>query len=143
MNATGLLVDALRAAGIATGDAQARVGTTDLTGRYAVVWPYNELAANGPIGSPNQDRTVDLQVTACGPSRLAADQVAEACRTVALALTRTPGPDGYAWVQAAQHIGGQPTRRDTSVDPTTPESSGYFRADIYRYQLTPIGVVTP
>jgi hypothetical protein len=114
-----------------------------LTGRYAVVWPYNEPAANGPVGDPNADRTVILQVTACGPSRLAADQVAEACRTVALALTKAPGPDGYAWVQAAQHLGGQPTTRESSVDPATPDQSGWYRADIYRYQLTPTGVATP
>lgn len=141
MNATDRLIAALRAAGIATGDAQARVGTTELTGRYVVVWPYSEAPSNGPLGSPNADRTVDLQITACGPSRTAADQVAEAARTVA--LSRLDPPDGYAWQQVTQHLGGQPTRRDTSVDPATPDQSGWYRADIYRYTLTPTGVATP
>lgn len=143
MNAVDLLVDALRTAGLATGDAQARMGTTDLTGRYVVVWPYNESASTGPIGAPNADRTVDLQVTSCGPSRRAADQLAERARTVALTLTRGPSATGYAWQQTAQHIGGQPVRRDTSVDPATPDESGFFRADVYRYLLTPTGVTTP
>lgn len=143
MNAADLLIAALREAGIATGDGQARVGSNDLTGRYVVVWPHNEPASEGPIGDPNADRTVDLQITACGPSRTASDQMAEQARTVALRLTRGPSPDPYAWQQAAQHIGGQPTRRDASVDPATPDESGWYRADIYRYQLTPTGVATP
>jgi hypothetical protein len=137
VNTADLLVAALRAAGIATGDAQALVGTEQLTGSYAVVWPYPEGAANGPIGAPNADRTVALQITACGPSRKAADVVAEAARAVALALHRGTPPTGYAWQQAPEYVGGQATTRESSLDPATPDTSGWCRADIYRYTITP------
>lgn len=143
MNTADLLVAALRAAGIDTGDAQARIGTRELTGRYAVVWPYPEMASDGPVGAPNADRTVSLQITSCGPSRRAADQVAEQARMVALALHRGAPPDDYAWLQAPEFTGGQAATRDASVDPATPDASGWYRADIYRYQITPTGVPTP
>lgn len=137
MNVQDALVAALKDAGIAAGDAQARDGTTELTGRYVVVWPWNEPPSDGPMADPNADRGIELQITACGPSRRAADQVAEQARPVALGL---PAPDGWAWIGAPQHQGAQPTRRETSTDPATPDASGWYRADLYRYAITPAGV---
>lgn len=137
MNTADQLIAALRADGLATGDAQARVGTTELTDRYVVVWPVSEPPPDGPMADPNADRFIDLQITAAGPSRKAAEQVAEQARTVALG--RFDPPDGYGWRAVPQHLGGQPTKREISVDPGAPDESGWYRADIYRYELTPNG----
>lgn len=137
MSVQDILVEALRDAGIATGDAQARVGTTELTGRYVVVWPYNEPPSDGPLGDPNADRTVELIVTSCGPSRRAAEQVAEQARPVALGIAP---PDGWSWIGAPQHVGAQPVSREISTDPSSPDQSGWYRTDIYRYVITPTGV---
>jgi hypothetical protein len=132
-----VLVEALRAAGIPTGDAQAKDGTTELTGRYVVVWPVQEPPPDGPLADPNADRSIELQITAAGPSRRAADQVAEQARAVALG--RLVPPAGWTWRSPARHAGGQAAVRETSVDPSSPDASGWYRADIYRYEITPGG----
>lgn len=137
MSAADQLIAALRATGLATGDAQARVGTTELTGRHVVVWPVSEPPPDGPMADPNADRYIDLQVTAAGPSRKAAEQVAEQARVVALG--QLDPPDGYAWRAVPRHLGGQPVQREASVDPAAPDETAWYRADIYRYELTPGG----
>jgi hypothetical protein len=135
VNACDRLVAALRAAGIATGDGQARVGAEPLTGRYVVVWPVLHGRGPGTIADPNPDRTEDLQITSVGPSRGAADQVAEAARAVALGDLEPP--DGFAWMCAPEYVVGNPTQQETSAGPAAPEAPVWSRADIYRYYLTP------
>lgn len=135
MNACDRLVAALRAADLATGDGQARVGTDLLTGRFCVVWPVLHRAGENTIADPNTDRTVDLQITSVGPSRAAADQVAEAAGAVALGALEPP--DGFVWMCAPQYVVGNPTQQETSADQAAPDQPVWSRADIYRYYLTP------
>ncbi|MEV4437485.1 hypothetical protein AB0K09_00460 [Streptomyces sp. NPDC049577] len=135
MNTADRLVAALRAAGIATGDAQARVGDVQLTGRYCVVWPVLERAGENTIGDPNTDRIIDMQITSVGPSRKAADQVAEAAGAVALGVLEPP--DGQTWMCAPEYVVGNPTMREPPSDPARPDTAMWARADVYRYYLTP------
>jgi hypothetical protein len=136
MNATDRLIAALRAAGIQTGDAQARVGTTLLAGRYCIVWPVLERAEEGTITAPNADRAIDLQITSVGPSRGAADQVARDAGMVALGALDPP--DGYAWMCSAEYVVGNPVQQEESADPSAPDTPVWSRADIYRYYITPV-----
>ncbi|MEU7044935.1 hypothetical protein AB0A77_28305 [Streptomyces varsoviensis] len=136
MNTADRLIEALRAAGIATGDAQAHVGSEPLTGRYCVIWQVLERAGENTVADPNTDRIVDLQITSVGPSRRAADQVAEAAGAVALGPL--PPPDGRTWMGAPEYVVGNPTSRETPSDPAHPEAPVWSRADIYRYYLTPL-----
>ncbi|MFE7609246.1 hypothetical protein [Streptomyces celluloflavus] len=135
MNVTDRLIEALRAAGIPTGDGEARQDDRELTGRYVIVWPVAEHAPTGTTWNPNADRRQDVQLTACGPTRRATDQVAEQARTVALGALAAP--DGYAWLAPAAYVTGQPTTREHPTDPTRPDLRGFYRADVYRYTITP------
>ncbi|MFJ9612660.1 hypothetical protein [Streptomyces noursei] len=135
MNVTDRLVAALRAAGMPTGDAEARQDGHELTGRYAVVWPVAEYAPAGTAWDPNQDRTLDVQITSCGLTRRAADQVAEQARRIALGAFAPP--DGYGWLAPAAYVTGNPTTRENPSDPARPELRTYYRADVYRYTITP------
>ncbi|WP_435173299.1 hypothetical protein [Actinacidiphila sp. bgisy145] len=135
MNATDRLVAALTAAGLAVGDGEPRNASGALTGRYVVVRPRMEIRGDGTAADPNADRSPEVQITAAGPSRLAADQVAEAARAVALGPLEAP--DGYAWLQAAEYVTGTGTSPEATTDPTAPEAPTFFRVDVYRYFLTP------
>ncbi|WP_329177808.1 hypothetical protein [Streptomyces sp. NBC_01477] len=135
MNATDSLVAALVDAGLAVGDGEPRNAGGALTGRYVVVRPRTELRGDGTAADPNADRSPEIQVTAAGPSRLAADQVAEQARAVALG--RLEPPDGWVWQQAAEYVTGTGTAPEATTDPTAPESPTFFRVDVYRYYLTP------
>lgn len=135
MNATDRLVDALVAANLAVGDGQARNAAGALTGRFVVVRPRMEMRGDGTAADPNADRSPEIQITAAGPSRLAADQVAEQARTVALG--RLDPPEGWVWQQAAEYVTGTGTSPEATTDPTTPELLTFFRVDVYRYFLTP------
>lgn len=137
-NPTDLLLGALRAAKIPTGDAEAKDDQLNpLTGRFCVVYQVAELAAEGPSSDTSVDRTVDLQITACGPSRAAVDLTAEKARTVALAVTDGPPPTGRSWLADAEHVVGNPVTRATPSDPDRPAETGWYRADLYRYRTTP------
>lgn len=135
MNATDRLVAALTAAGLAVGDGEPRNASGALTGRYVVVRPRTEIRRDGTAADPNADRSPEIQVTAAGPSRLAADQVAEAARAVALGPLEAP--DGWVWQQAAEYLTGTGAAPEAATDPTTPEAPSFFRVDVYRYYLTP------
>lgn len=135
MNAVDRLVDALRAAGLRTGDGEPRDADGALTGRYVVVRPRQVTRGEGSIGAPNADREPELQITAVGPSRRAADQVAEAAEAVA--LSELDPPDGWAWGQCAIYVTGTATTTEPNSDPSTPEAPTWFRVDVYRYYLTP------
>ncbi|MEV7422870.1 hypothetical protein [Streptomyces sp. NPDC091212] len=135
MNATDRLVDALRAAGLTVGDGQPRDAHGALTGRYVVVRPRQVMRGEGSIGTPNADRQPEIQITAVGPSRRAADQVAEAAEAVALGDLAPP--DSWSWTQVAVYVTGTATTTEPLTDPTSPESPDWFRVDVYRYYLTP------
>jgi hypothetical protein len=135
MNATDRLVDALTDAGLAVGDGEPRNASGVLADRYVVVRPRMEIRGDGTAADPNADRSPEVQVTAAGPSRRAADQVAEAARAVALG--RLEPPDGWMWQQAAEYVTGTGTAPEATTDPTTPESPTWFRVDVYRYFITP------
>lgn len=140
-NATDNLVTALRAAGLVVGDGESKgADGTPLIGRYVVVWPISELPPDGPISNMSLDRAVDLQITSCGPTRRAADQVAEKARSVALGPIAEP--TGYAWLCPAEYVVGAPTTRETPANPNQPELYTYYRADQYRYHFTPASVGT-
>ncbi|WP_424216026.1 hypothetical protein ACN20G_28170 (plasmid) [Streptomyces sp. BI20] len=135
---TDLLIGALRAARIPTGDAEAKDDKlAPLVGRFVVVYQVAEQTPDGPVSDTSVDRTVDLQVTACGPSRQAVDLTAEKARTVALAVTDGPPPTGRSWLADAEHIVGAPVTRATPSDPDRPAETGWYRADLYRYRTTP------
>ncbi|MDT0477399.1 hypothetical protein RM863_35285 [Streptomyces sp. DSM 41014] len=135
MNVTDRLIEALTAAGLAVGDGQPRTSEGPLTGRYVVVRPRQVMRGEGSIGAPNADRTPELQITSVGPSRRAADQVAELADQVALGPM--PPPDGFEWQQAAIYVSGAATTTEPTTDPTAPEAPAWFRVDVYRYYLTP------
>jgi len=135
VNAVDRLVDALTAAGLAVGDGEPRNADGALTGRYVVVRPRGEIRGDGTAADPNADRSPEIQITAAGPSRRAADQVAEQARTVALGPLVPP--DGSVWQQAAEYVTGTGTTPEATVDPTAPEAPTWFRVDVYRYFLTP------
>lgn len=135
MNAADRLVDALRAAEIRTGDGEPRDAAGALTDRYCVVRPRTEQRGAGTAADPNADRNPELQITAVGPSRKAADQVAEQARTVALG--HLDPPDGWSWLCAPEFVTGTGTTPEPDTDPTTPEAPSWFRVDVYRYYLTP------
>ncbi|MFB7739571.1 hypothetical protein ACFC08_35530 [Streptomyces sp. NPDC056112] len=135
MNATDRLIDALEQAGLAVGDGEPRNKDGPLTGRYVVVRPRQVMRGEGSIGDPNADRTPELQITSVGPSRRAADQVAEIADRAALGPM--PAPDGYEWQQAAVYVTGTATTTEPTTDPTAPEATTWFRVDVYRYYLTP------
>ncbi|MEV6124379.1 hypothetical protein AB0M23_28380 [Streptomyces sp. NPDC052077] len=135
MSATDQLIAALEAAGLAVGDGQPRTAAGPLTGRYVVVRPRQVMRGEGSIGEPSADRQPELQVTSVGPSRRAADQIAETVDRVALGPI--PAPDGYAWQQAAVYVTGTATTTEPTTDPTAPEAPTWFRVDVYRYYLTP------
>ncbi|MFJ1699417.1 hypothetical protein ACIOHC_30630 [Streptomyces sp. NPDC088252] len=135
MNATDRLVDALRAAGLAVGDGQPRDVRGALTGRYVVVRPRQVMRGEGSIGAPNADRAPEIQITAVGPSRRAADQVAEQAEAVALGDLEPP--TGWSWSQCAVYVTGTATTTEPLTDPATPEAPTWFRVDVYRYYLTP------
>jgi hypothetical protein len=131
-----IVIDALRATDLDVGDAQARDGTTQLAGRYVIVWPnVDRPYYDQPITDPNADLTIAVQLMSVGPSRRAADQVAMQARAVALGPLQKP--TGYAWRCPAEFVVSQPTDRDKSDDPSTPESAPFYRSDIYRYYITP------
>ncbi|WNI16616.1 hypothetical protein [Actinacidiphila sp. ITFR-21] len=138
MNTTDVLVDALRAAdlgdGVRVGDGEPRDDEGPLTGRYCVVRPRTEQPGPGTAADPNADRTPEVQITAVGPSRRAADQVAELARTVALGVAP---PTGWAWLCVPEFVTGTGTAPEATTDPTTPEAPSFFRVDVYRYYLTP------
>ncbi|MEU9400542.1 hypothetical protein [Streptomyces sp. NPDC048242] len=136
MNVTDRLIAALEAAGLAVGDGIPRNKDGPLTGRYAVVRPRQIMRGEGSIGEPNADRQTELQITSVGPSRRAADQVAETADQAALGPM--PAPDGYAWQQAAVYVTGTATTTEPTTDPTAPEATAWFRVDVYRYYLTPL-----
>ena len=135
MNVTDRLVAALEAAGLAVGDGQARNAGGPLTGRYVIVRPRIEVLGEGSIGDPNADREPELQITAVGPSRLAADQVAEQARAVALGDLAPP--DGWVWMQGARFVTGTGAAPEPDTDPVDPDAPAWFRVDVYRYYLTP------
>jgi hypothetical protein len=123
VNTTDRLIKALGDAGVAVGDSEPRNAEGPLTGRYCVVRPRAETRGEGTIGDPNADRCPEVQITAAGPSRLAADQVAEAARAVALG--DLDPPDGFAWVRVAEYVTGTGTAPEASTDPTTPEAPAF------------------
>ncbi|MET9142448.1 hypothetical protein [Streptomyces sp. NPDC004042] len=135
MNVTDRLIAALEDAGLAVGDGQPRNAAGPLTGRYVVVRPRQVMRGEGSIGAPNSDRQPELQITSVGPSRRAADQVAEIADRVALGPM--PAPDGCAWQQTAVYVTGTATTTEPTTDPTAPEATTWFRVDVYRYYLTP------
>lgn len=141
MNATDVLIDALRAVdGLRVGDGEPRDDDGPLEGRYAVVRQRPEQRGEGTIADPNADRNPEIQITAAGPSRRAADQVAEQARQVALGPLPTPA--GWVWMQAAEYVTGTHTSTGGTVtemgtEPTEPQAPQFFRTDVYRFYLTP------
>lgn len=135
MNAVDRLVDALTDAGLAVGDGQARNAAGPLTDRYVVVRPRAEASGPGTARDPNADRNPEVQITAAGPSRRAADQVAEQARAVALGPLEPP--DGWSWMQVAEYVTGTGTTTEATTDPTAPQDPTFFRVDVYRFYLTP------
>lgn len=135
MNTTDILIAALRGADLRVGDGEPRDVGGVLTDRYCVVRPRIQTAGPGTAVDPNADRNPEIQITAVGPSRLAADQVAEQAGQIALGpLT---APDGQSWMCAPEYITGTGPTPEQSTDPTAPEAPAYFRIDVYRYYLTP------
>lgn len=135
MTVTDQLLEALRTADIRVGDGEPRDVGGRLTGRYAVLRPRNEQRGPGTAADPNADRNPEVQITAVGPSRLAADQVAEQARAVALGPLDPP--DGWAWACVAEFVTGTGTAPEADTDPTAPQAPAFFRVDVYRYYLTP------
>lgn len=135
MNATDRLVDGLRAVGLRVGDGEPRDEAGPLTGRYVVVRPRQVTPGEGSIGTPNADREPELQITSAGPSRRAADQVAEDAEAVALG--DLDPPEGWAWCQCPIYVTGTATTTEPNTDPGAPEAPTWFRVDVYRYYLTP------
>lgn len=135
MNTTDILVAALRTAELRVGDAEPRDAAGPLTGRYCVVRPRTEQRGTGTAADPNADRNPEIQITAVGPSRLAADQVAEQARAVALGPLDPP--EGYSWLCSPEFVTGTGTTPEPDTEPTAPESNTFFRVDVYLYYLTP------
>ena len=133
---TDRLVTALQETDLRVGDGQDRDAAGALTGRYVVVRPRTEARGPGTAADPNADRDPEVQITAAGPSRRAADQVAETARAVALSALLPP-PDGWQWRQVADYVTGTGPATEYTTDPTAPEAPSFYRVDVYRYHLTP------
>ena len=130
------LINALRAAGIRCGDAEAKDENLDpLTGQFCVVYPIAELSPDGPVTSPAADRRIDLQITSVGPTRKACDFQAAKARVIVLGPL--VAPRGYTWLAPVEYIVGNPTQRGNPDDPDDPSTGPYYRADLYRFHLTP------
>lgn len=136
---TPIIVAALRAADITTGDGHARQGSIELTGRYCVVWAGIEPAADGTLVDPNADQSIQVQITSVGETQTAAGFIARQARTVALSTSLTP-PAGYVWARhVPQHIVSNGVQPEPSSNPTSPDKQSWFKTDIYQYEITPAG----
>jgi hypothetical protein len=141
VNATDRVVEALLGAGMAVGDGEARTAAGPLEGRYCVVRTRPEQRGEGTIADANADRNQEVQVTSVGPSRRAADQIADEARAVVLGPIAPP--DGWSWMQAAEFVTSTHasttagTTSEANTDPSAPEAPVWFRVDVYRFYLTP------
>lgn len=61
--------------------------------------------------------------------------MAEQARGVALGLLDPP--TGWSWTQAATYVTGSPTDVEPLTDPAAADAPTWYRADVYRYYLTP------
>lgn len=129
MTLRDVVVAALRAAGIATGDGVAKDAAGDLAPPYTVLYLVGGTS-DGPVADRNADRAPLLQIMAVGRSAGSAENVAAAARAVMLGTLAAPA--GFVFAAAAFHEVSQGIRRD---DDTTPPL--FYAVDQYRYWLTP------
>lgn len=134
MTLTDVVVAALRAEGIATGDAVAKDETEppasqDLTPPYVVVYPWT-ATYDGPATDRNADADPAIQIKAVGHTRGSAEHVAQLARAVMLGVLAAP--TGQAYRGQASHELSRGVLRDNAAAPPL-----FWADDLYRYYLTP------
>lgn len=129
MTLTDVVVAALRAAGIRTGDGIAKDTTGDLAVPYTVVYPFSGVY-DGPVSAPSADAAPVLQVTSVGLTRGSAEHTALLAGAVMLGPLAAPA--GFVYAGVAVRELSQGIRRDD--DPVPPL---FFAVDHYRFSLTP------
>lgn len=129
MTLSDVVVAALRAAGIATGDAIAKDGAADLTPPYVVVYPWS-ATFDGPVTNRNADADPAIQIKAVGKTRGSAEKVANQARVVMLGALAAP--TGQVFRGSVSHELSRGVLRDDATDPPL-----FWADDVYRFYLTP------
>lgn len=128
------VVEALRAAGLAVGDGEAKhqVGgvLVAVTVPYVVVYPTGGGQLSGTIEAPDDDATMVFQTTCVGESREQADGIRDACRAALLDQTVTVAGRRTMRVNLDLDIG---VRRDDA----TGAPALFYGIDRYRLFDTP------